>query len=123
MRTEIFTKNASAPAAGYAQATAFGDLIFVSGQVASIPETGEAVPIERQVAQILSNIEEIVKAAGGSRDSIMRCGVFLSDLQDFAEMDRAYRQFFGKSLPARTTVQAGLGAYRIEIDAIAVRAQ
>lgn len=123
MRTEIFTKNASAPAAGYAQATAFGDLIFVSGQVASMPEKGEAAPMKDQVMQILRNIEEIVKAAGGSRDSIMRCGVFLSDLQDFAEMDRGYRQFFGKSLPARTTVQAGLGAYRIEIDAIAVRSR
>lgn len=123
MRTEIFTNKASAPAAGYAQATAFGDLIFVSGQVASMPETGAVVSMEDQVTQILRNIEEIVKAAGGSRDSIMRCGVFLSDLQDFAEMDRAYRQFFGKSLPARTTVQAGLGAYRIEIDAIAVRSR
>lgn len=122
MRTEVFTRNASAPAAGYAQGTTFGDFIFVSGQVASIPETGEAASMEDQVTQILRNIEEIVKAAGGSRDSIMRCGVFLSDLQDFAEMDRTYRQFFGKSLPARTTVQAGLGAYRIEIDAIAARA-
>lgn len=123
MRTEIFTTNASAPAAGYAQATASGDLIFVSGQVASMPEAGEAASVEDQVMQILRNIEEIVKAAGGNRDSIMRCGVFLSNLQDFAEMDRTYRQFFGKPLPARTTVQAGLGAYRIEIDAIAVRSR
>lgn len=123
MRTEIFTSKASAPAAGYAQGTAFGEFIFISGQVASIPAAGEAVSMENQVAQILGNIEEIVKAAGGSRDSIMRCGVFLSDLQDFAEMDRAYRKFFGQSLPARTTVQAGLGAYRVEIDAIAARSR
>lgn len=123
MRTEISTEKAPAPAAGYAQATVIGELIFVSGQVASIPQTGEAVSMEDQVMRILRNIEEIVKAAGGCRDSIMRCGVFLSDLQDFAEMDRTYRQFFGNSLPARTTVQAGLGAYRIEIDAIAARSR
>lgn len=123
MRTEIYTNKASAPAAGYAQAIAFGQFVFVSGQVASIPETGAPFSMEDQVAQILSSIEEIVKAAGGNRESIMRCGVFLSDLTDFTEMDRAYRQFFGTSLPARTTVQACLGAYRVEIDAIAVRTE
>ena len=123
MRTQIRTKKAPMPAAGYAQATVAGKLIFVSGQVANDPKTGKVVAtsIEDQVIQALRNVEEIVKAGGGNKDSIMRCGIFLSDLADFAKMDDAYRKFFGKSLPSRTTVQAGLGTYRVEIDAIAVR--
>ena len=125
MRTQIRTKKAPLPAAGYAQATVSGQLIFISGQVANDPKTGTVLTtsIEGQVTQALRNVEEIVKAAGGNKDSIMRCGIFLSDLADFAKMDGAYREFFGKALPARTTVQVGLGVYRVEIDAIAVRIQ
>lgn len=123
MRKAIRTDQAPRPAAAYEQAVVAGDLIFVSGQVASDPvtETIHATTIEDQVTQALRNVEAIVKAAGGNRRSIVRCGVFLSDLSDFAAMNRAYQQFFGDSLPARTTVQAGLGALRVEIDAIAVR--
>jgi 2-iminobutanoate/2-iminopropanoate deaminase len=123
VRKTVTTKKAPAPAAGYAQATVFGDLIFVSGQIASDPKTGTitATKMEEQVKQALRNIESIVDAAGGNKDSIVRCGVFLSDLADFPAMDSAFREFFGKSLPARTTVQAGLGTLRVEIDAIATR--
>ncbi|SRR5216684_1017271 len=123
MRKAIRTDTAPRPAAAYEQAVVAGDLIFVSGQVANVPSTGtiEATTIEDQVTQALRNVEAIVKAAGGDRRSIVRCGVFLSDLAEFAAMNRAYQQFFGDSLPARTTVEAGLGALRVEIDAIAVR--
>lgn len=125
MRSVVRTNTAPKPAAAYEQAIISGDLIFVSGQVATNPATGtiDAVKIEDQVMQVLRNIEAIVRAAGGSKESIVRCGVFLSDLNDFAAMNRAYTDFFGKSLPARTTVQAGLGTLKVEIDAIAVRDQ
>lgn len=123
MKSAIRTNKAPQPAAAYAQAVGSGDLIFVSGQVATNPATGtvDAVTIEDQVTQVLSNIEAIVCAAGGSKESIVRCGVFLADLADFAAMNHSYKEFFGDSLPARTTVQAGLGTLRVEIDAIAVR--
>lgn len=122
MKSAIRTNKAPEPAAAYAQAVASGDLIFVSGQVATNPATGsiDAVTIEDQVTQVLKNIEAIVCAAGGSKENIVRCGVFLADLADFAAMNRSYKEFFGDSLPARTTVQAGLGTLRVEIDAIAI---
>jgi 2-iminobutanoate/2-iminopropanoate deaminase len=125
MKSEIHTDQAPQPAAAYSQAVVSGDLIFVSGQVATNPATGsiDATSIEDQVTQVLTNIEAIVKAAGGARESIVRCGVFLADLADFAAMNRAYKEFFGEALPARTTVQAGLGTLRVEIDAIAVRSR
>jgi 2-iminobutanoate/2-iminopropanoate deaminase len=123
MKSAIRTNKAPHPAAAYAQAVVSGDLIFVSGQIATNPATGiiDAVTIENQVTQVLRNIEAIVCAAGGSKESIVRCGVFLADLGDFAAMNGSYKEFFGDSLPARTTVQAGLGTLRVEIDAIAVR--
>ncbi|HTF25295.1 MAG TPA: Rid family detoxifying hydrolase [Candidatus Limnocylindria bacterium] len=123
MRSAIRTDQAPRPAAAYEQAIVSGDLIFVSGQVATDPATGtiHAATIEEQVTQVLQNVEAIVEAGGGDRRSIVRCGVFLADLKDFAAMNRAYQEFFGETLPARTTVQAGLGELRVEIDAIAVR--
>jgi 2-iminobutanoate/2-iminopropanoate deaminase len=123
MKSAIRTDQAPRPAAAYEQAIVSGDLIFVSGQVAIDPATGtiHAATIEEQVTQVLQNVEAIVEAGGGDRQSIVRCGVFLADLKDFAAMNRAYQEFFGETLPARTTVQAGLGELRVEIDAIAVR--
>lgn len=123
MRSVVRTDKAPRPAAAYEQAVLSGDLIFVAGQAASDPATGIICKgsIEDQVAQVLRNIEAIVQAAGGDRSSILRCGVFLADLGDFAAMNRAFSEFFGDSLPARTTVQVGLGPLRVEIDAIAMR--
>lgn len=123
MRFAIRTERAPEPAAAYEQAVVSGNLIFVSGQNASDPTTRsiEGKTIEEQVTQVLRNIEAILVAAGCDRTNIMRCGVFLANLEDFAGMNRAYREFFGGSLPARTTVQAGLGALRVEIAAIAMR--
>lgn len=123
MRFAIRTEQAPQPAAAYEQAVVSGNLIFVSGQNASDPITRsiDGKTIEEQVTQVLRNIEAILGAAGCNRTNVMRCGVFLANLEDFAGMNRAYREFFGESLPARTTVQAGLGALRVEIDAIAMR--
>jgi 2-iminobutanoate/2-iminopropanoate deaminase len=125
MKSAIRTDKAPRPAAAYEQAVISRDMIFVSGQVASNPATGsiDATSIEEQVMQALRNIEAIVKAAGASKHDIVRCGVFLADLKDFAAMNLAYKEFFGDDLPARTTVQAGLGTLRVEIDAIAVRSR
>lgn len=123
MRKPIRTNAAPRPAAAYEQAILAGDLIFVSGQVANDPSTGKMIEgtIEEQVTQALRNIESIVQAAGSERCDVVRCGVFLADLADFAAMNRAYTAFFSGALPARTTVQAGLGDLRVEIDAIAMR--
>lgn len=122
MKSAIRTDKAP-PAAAYEQAVISGNLIFVSGQVATNPATGtiRQIGIEAQVTQALRNIEAILDVAGCKRDDIVRCGVFLRDLTDFAGMNQAFKEFFGEHLPARTTVQVGLGDLRVEIDAIAVR--
>ncbi len=125
MRKPIRTDKAPPPAAAYEQAIMAGDLIFISGQVANDPATGKIIEgsIEEQVTRCLLNIEAILKAGGADRRDIVRCGVFLVDLADFQAMNRAYIEFFAGNLPARTTVQAGLGTLRVEIDAIALRSR
>ena len=114
------------PGGPYSVATVFERLVFVSGQGAKDPRTDQLVgpDIEAQTEQCLRNIETILQAAGSSLQHVLRCGVFLMDMTEFAKMNAAYSRMFGEHRPARTTVQvAGLpgDGLRVEIDAIAYR--
>jgi len=100
-----------------------GNLIFTAGQIGIDPKTGEIVSggITIETERALSNIKGILESAGSSLEKVVKTTVFLNDLNDFAQMNRAYEQFFGgRSLPARSTVQVTLpkGA-KVEIEAIA----
>jgi 2-iminobutanoate/2-iminopropanoate deaminase len=104
----------------------FERLIFVSGQGATDPATGElaGADIETQTEQCLKNVTAILEAGGSSLQHVLRCGVFLIDMGEFKKMNGVYSRMFGSHRPARTTVQvsdlphAGL---RVEIDAIGYR--
>jgi 2-iminobutanoate/2-iminopropanoate deaminase len=102
----------------------FDRLVFVSGQGATDPATGRlaADDIERQTEQVLKNVEAILTAAGSSLQHVLRCGVFLVDMTEFAKMNGVYSRMFGAHRPARTTVQVAAlpgAGLRVEIDAIA----
>lgn len=112
------------PAGPYSPAVAFGRLIFVSGQGAVDPATGELAgqDIESQTEQVLKNIAAILQAAGSSLDHVLRCGVYLTDITEFSRMNRVYERMFGSNRPARTTVEVRAlprPGLRVEIDAIA----
>jgi 2-iminobutanoate/2-iminopropanoate deaminase len=112
------------PAGPYSPAVIFDRLVFVSGQAAKDPATGQLVgtDIEHQTEQVLKNIAAILQAAGSSLDHVLRCGVFLTDISDFAGMNAVYARVFGTNRPARTTVQVTalpMPGLRVEIDAIA----
>lgn len=102
----------------------FDRLVFVSGQGARDPKSGElaGADIETQTEQCLRNVETILQAAGSGLQHVLRCGVFLLDIDEFARMNVVYARMFGDHRPARTTVQAaalpGKGL-RVEIDCIA----
>ena len=105
----------------------FERLIFVSGQGATDPATGGLAgdDVEQQTEQCLKNVQTILEAAGSGLQHVLRCGVFLLDMREFAKMNGVYARMFGDHRPARTTVQvAGLpgDGLRVEIDAIAVQA-
>jgi len=118
--------NLPAPVGPYSPAVAFDRLIFVSGQGATNPATGDIAgsDIETQTEQCLRNVSAILEAAGSSLQHVLRCGVFLIDMGEFTKMNGVYSRMFGGHRPARTTVQvAGLPheGLRVEIDAIAFK--
>jgi len=113
-----------APAGPYSPGMRLDRLVFVSGQGATDPGTGElsGPDVATQTTQCIANVEAILKAAGSSLQCVLRCGVFLIDMTEFPQMNEAYAKAFGGHRPARTTIQAaalpGKGL-RVEIDAIA----
>ena len=121
----VRTDRAPAPFRGapYSQAIVFGELVFVSGQVAIDPETNEFVQgdIATQTELVLRNLGAILEEAGSSLDKLLKTTIFLADFGDFAGMNDVYRGFVGETPPARATVEISTlpsGAL-IEIDAIA----
>lgn len=101
-----------------------GKLTFLSGQIPIDPRTGEVITgdVAAQTERVMENLKAVLAAAGLDFSHVVRCGIFLADLADFAKVNEVYGRYFQNPPPARSTVQvAGLprGA-RVEIDAIAV---
>jgi 2-iminobutanoate/2-iminopropanoate deaminase len=120
----INTDQAPPPVGPYTQALAAGPFVFLSGQIA-LDASGQQVAgdIVVQTVQVIQNLKAVLAAAGLSLKDVVKTTVYLADLADFKEMNRAYAEFFPESPPARTTIQvAGLprGA-AVEIDAIAFK--
>ena len=118
----ISTQNAPQAIGPYSQAVLAGKTLYVSGQTPLIPETMKIVSqdIKIQTKQCLDNIKAIVEAAGFEVEHIVKCGVFLKDMNTFKEMNGVYMDFFGNHKPARVTVEVSrlpLDAL-VEIDAI-----
>jgi 2-iminobutanoate/2-iminopropanoate deaminase len=114
------------PVGPYSPGMGFERLIFVSGQGATDPVTGQLVGpgAATQTEQCLKNLRTILLAAGSDLQYVLRCGVFLLDMKEFSEMNGVYARVFGDHRPARTTIQAaGLPGegLRVEIDCIAYR--
>ncbi|HEY3381737.1 MAG TPA: Rid family detoxifying hydrolase [Vicinamibacterales bacterium] len=112
------------PVGPYSPAVAFERLVFVSGQGATDPATGAlaGLDVETQTEQVFRNIRAILEAAGTDLSHVLRCGVFLVDMRDFAAMNAVYARVFGDHRPARTTVAVAALPHpglRVEIDAIA----
>jgi 2-iminobutanoate/2-iminopropanoate deaminase len=112
------------PVGPYSPGMIFDRLIFVSGQGATDPSTGRLAgpDVETQTEQCLRNVAAILEAAGSSLRHVLRCGVFLVDMGEFARMNAVYQRTFGEHRPARTTIQAAAlpgEGLRVEIDAIA----
>ncbi|MHA7629363.1 RidA family protein [Corallococcus sp. M7] len=111
------------PAGPYSPGMRLDRLLFISGQAARDPATGvQAEGIEAQTEQVLRNLERILVAGGSSLQHVLRCGVFLVDMQEFARMNAVYERVFAGHRPARTTVQVSAlpdAGLRVEIDCIA----
>ena len=120
----VHAPNLPKPVGPYSPGVAFDRLIFVSGQGATDPATGQlaGADVEAQTEQCLKNLNTILAAAGSDLSCVIRCGVFLLDMKEFDRMNAVYARVFGNHRPARTTIQAaGLPGegLRVEIDCIA----
>ena len=124
MKTVISTPNAPGAIGPYSQGYAFGDLVITSGQIPVDPATGEVVEatIQAQTAQSLTNLKAILAHAGGTMGHVVKTTVFLSDMENFVEMNRVYKTFFEAECPARSAVQVARlpKDVLVEIEAIAV---
>ncbi|MCC6900829.1 MAG: RidA family protein [Polyangiaceae bacterium] len=122
-RQVISSPRAPAAIGPYSQAVASGDWLFLSGQIPIDPSTGELVTgdIELETRRVLDNLGFVLEAAGASFSDLVKTTIYLTELGDFAAVNRVYAERFGDSPPARATVQVAAlpkGA-RVEIDGIA----
>jgi 2-iminobutanoate/2-iminopropanoate deaminase len=109
MKKIISTQNAPAAIGPYSQAIQFGNLLFVSGQIALDPKTGEIIDggIEVQTKRVLENLKAIIEEAGMTLKNVLKCSCFLKTMGDFVKFNSVYDSYFGESLPARETVEVG----------------
>lgn len=121
---KINTSNAPAALGPYSQAIKKGNMIFVSGQLGLVPESG-VLPdgIEAQTMQSLTNIKNILASAGASLEDVVKTSIFTSDLSSFGKINEIYTTFFNSdATPARSCVEVSAlpkGAL-VEIECIAV---
>ena len=121
-REAVSTADAPAAIGPYSQATRAGDLVFFSGQIALDPASGELVGggIEAQARRAFDNLRAVCEAAGGGMEDIVRVGLYLTDLGQFATVNAVMGEYFGQPYPARSTIEVSAlpkGA-AFEVDAI-----
>ena len=123
MRQAIQTDKAPKPVGPYSQAIRAGGLLFVSGQGALDPKTGQPVrdSVEREARQVMENLKAILEAAGSSLDQVVKSTCYVTDLADFQTFNKVYGEYFTGDPPARTTIQAARLPldFRVEVDVIA----
>ena len=123
-RTAIHTDNAPAAIGPYSQATRAGNQVFFSGQIPLDPATGDLVEgdIAAQARRAFDNLKAVCETAGGSMDDIVRVGLYLADLSQFAQVNAVMGEYFAQPYPARSTIEVsalpkGAG---FEVDALMV---
>ncbi len=121
----IIPEGGAKPLAPYSPGIRHGKLVFTSGQVGLDPDTGKLVEggVAAQARQVMINVQKVLAAAGCTMDDVIKCTVFMTDMNDYGAINEVYGEFFTEKPPARSAVAvAGLpiGAL-VEIEAVAIR--
>lgn len=108
MKDLVLTDRGPKPIGPYSQAVKSNGFLFLSGQIALHPQTGEFVgsDVRQQTERVLENVKGILEAGGASLHRVVKTTVFLKDMNDFAAMNEVYARYFTSAPPARSTVQA-----------------
>ena len=113
------------PIGPYSQAILAGNTLYVSGQIAIDPSTGNMVTgdIVSETQRVMNNIREILKEAGMDFPNVVKCGIFVKDLNNFATINKVYGEYFSSAPPARETVEVSRlpKDVNVEISCIAVK--
>ncbi len=124
MKKQVQTDKAPKAIGPYSQGIIANGFIYCSGQIPIDPATGElnTGTIEDQTRQVLKNVGAVLDAAGSSYEDVVKCTVFLQDMNDFAKMNAVYAEFFKAPYPARAAVQVARlpRDVKVEIEAIAL---
>lgn len=117
-RQIIYTDTAPQPIGPYSQAVKAGGFLFVSGQIAINPKTGEVIKssFAEQCRTILENIKALLKAAGSDLKQVVKVSIFLKDLKKFEEFNMIYSGYFGESKPARSCVEVSALPKGVDIE-------
>ncbi|MBE7638814.1 MULTISPECIES: Rid family detoxifying hydrolase [Salegentibacter] len=126
MKKIIKTNQAPAPIGPYNQAVLTGNMLFISGQIALNPETGEleTEELQKETIRVMENLKAILAEAGMDFENVIKTSIFISDMNNFAKINEIYANYFNaETAPARETVEvANLPKFvNVEISAIAVK--
>ncbi|MCA6074399.1 RidA family protein [Fulvivirga sedimenti] len=124
MKTIVQTPDAPAPIGPYSQAVKSGSTLYVSGQIAIDPASGELIndSIENETRQVMKNLGAILSEAGMNFSHVVKCSIFVTDMNNFAKVNAVYGEFFTSNPPARETVEvSALPKFvNVEISCIAI---
>jgi 2-iminobutanoate/2-iminopropanoate deaminase len=126
MKKIIQTKNAPLPIGPYSQAVLTGNTLYVSGQIAINPNTGELITqnLEEETKQVMENLKAVLSAADMDFKHVVKCSIFLSDMNNFSTVNEIYGRYFTENnYPARETVEVSVlpKNVNVEISCIAVK--
>jgi len=125
MSKVVFSPNAPAPIGPYSQAIKSGNILFASGQIAIDQSTGKLITdnIEDETKQVMVNLGEVLKAAGMDFSNVVKCSIFLKDMNTFPKVNEVYGRFFNDQSPARETVEVSRlpKDVNVEISCIAIK--
>jgi reactive intermediate/imine deaminase len=123
-RSTIFTAQAPAAIGPYSQAVRAGDTVYFSGQIPLDPASGALIDgdIDAQTRRVFENLKAVAEAAGGSLAQIVRLGIYVTDLANFAAVNAVMAEYFQQPYPARSTIEVSAlpKAAQVEVDAIMV---
>jgi 2-iminobutanoate/2-iminopropanoate deaminase len=124
-KTVIYSASAPDPIGPYSQAIQAGNMVFISGQIAIQRSTGQILTgsIEEETTMVMSNISDILKAAGMDFSNIVKTTIFLKDMNSFPKVNEIYGKYFTQNPPARETVEVSRlpKDVNVEISCIAVK--
>ena len=127
MKKAVSSKNAPEAIGPYSQAIAAGGLVFTSGVIPVVPDTGviAGAAVEDQARQAFTNLAKLLEDAGSSMDNVMKTTLFIKDMKEFKRINDVYAMFFREPYPARSCVEVARlpKDVKLEIEAVAVDEQ